>query len=132
MQIILWVAGAVFLVIVVSFFISWDSLKKMGQVIGEKDANSMARAFVEITSLHLKSVIGFALIIILLLAISANIITAPVGFPFITSIATYLLASNGKDTSNNEKIIDFLKIRFWSGCGELNSGLTAPSREFYR
>ncbi len=97
MQLILKVAGVAFLGIVILCILSWFGFKYLFPKAGEKDPNSMARALVGIVSFLSKSIVGLALIAMLLAAINANIITSAVGFPFITSIATYLIAFNVKD-----------------------------------
>src|SRR5713101_4634379 len=101
--IILWVGGFIIFAIFVHRIVTNWELRKLIDEAGKGDPNSVARALVAIATNHLQSIVGIALITMIFLAISVNIITSAVGFPFITSIGTYILAYNIKDVFLSDK-----------------------------
>jgi len=103
MQIILWITVGVCALILFFAFMHWGQFKHLVTTTKESDPNSMARALVGIVCLHIQSIVGLALVAIIFAAISGNIISAAVGFPFVTSIATYILAFNAKEVFLKDK-----------------------------
>src|SRR6266404_9799515 len=97
MQVILEVVGVAFFGLVILCILSWFGIHYLFPSAGKKDPNSMARALVGIVAFISKSIVGLALVAMMLAAISTNLITSAVGFPFITSVATYILVTNAKD-----------------------------------
>ena len=70
---------------------------------GSGDPFSMAKALFGIVSFLSQAIVGLTVIVMILVSISLKIITSDVGFPVITAVIGYLLASNVRDAVFGEK-----------------------------
>lgn len=102
MQIIIGIGLGTLLTLLIVYFITAKyGFKNLFP--GSGDPYSMAKALFGIVSFLSQSIVGLSVIVMIITAISMKIITSDVGFPIVTAIVGYLLASNIRDTIFNDK-----------------------------